>query len=243
MEWYRRSDGHDLILDGEAPHGRSGCGNITLQQPEIELRPMSRRRVPVIISIPEGVDGESYCSITVERADIQLDASPEGRARRSVMLRISPEGVTRPDMEVQDFTASREPSGAILLRTTYLNTGNVGIDPEVRYSIKNEEGTAIAQVHPQDPPFMVQAGGEGSTFAKFQRVIEPGSYTAEMYLRFAESESPIIQQTPIEILPTVAAKPAPGEEGDAELKNAEPTAPEEENGNGEDDNEGTGEDK
>jgi len=95
LEWYRAPDGKDLVLEADPPHGRSGRELITLREEEIELRPLSRRRVPITISLPPDAEGERYAAVSFDRTDIELEASPEGRARRSVLIGIHAQGTGR----------------------------------------------------------------------------------------------------------------------------------------------------
>ncbi|MFC1636891.1 hypothetical protein ACFL5Z_18865, partial [Planctomycetota bacterium] len=115
MEWYRGADGNDLVADSKVPHGRSGRDAVTLRQSEIQLRPLSRRRVPITIALTKEAAGERYVALTLDRTDVQLDASPAGRVRRSTMLRIYAEGTGQINGEITRLEAVRKPNGAVVL--------------------------------------------------------------------------------------------------------------------------------
>ena len=194
-EWIRDSEGRDTVSEKPAFHKRSGRSLVTLRQPEIELRPLSRRRVPLMISLSKEATGEFYVAVTFDREDIQLDASPEGLARRSVMVRMWAQGTGVPAAQVTRWTADRQTNGIVEFSANVRNIGNVGIVPEGSISILDAQNRTVGRVRlPPDLPF-VQAGGEGSLAAEWSQVLDSGTYTAQLTFRFDPSEPPIVKKT------------------------------------------------
>jgi len=183
-EWYRTPEGQDLVGFEAAPHGHSGGSVLTVQQPAIELPPRGRTRVPIVAEVPRGAVGERYAAICFDRPDLELDPSPEGRARRSTMVRIRAEGTGEAVAEVASFEAKRNAKGAFDLEVRCRNTGDTSFVPEIGFTIRNAVNDVIDKVPvPEQPPF-VQAGGEGVLSREWAQVVEPGEYSAEATLRY-----------------------------------------------------------
>lgn len=195
VEWYRTPGGRDLASAGKPPHGRSGRDWVKLREKQITLRPRSRQRVPVIVSLPKTAEGEAYAAVTFDRADVQLDASPAGRARRSAMLRLWAQGTGTESAKVTAFEATRRPNGALVLTVRFKNTGSLSIGPEPRFSIEDSDGRTVGKPMPPATPPAVQAGGEGIVSAEWPRVLDPGTYTAQLSLRFSPKMPPITRRT------------------------------------------------
>lgn len=195
MEWYRSPDGNDVIADMSVPHERSGRDVIKVRQPEIELRPMSRRRVPITVALPRETLGEQYCALTFDRTDVQLDASSAGRARRSTMVRIYADGTGQINGEIEKIDAFRKPNGAIKLRLQFRNIGNAGFTPEVSFRIIDENNRTVGKVAPSISPLFTQAGCEGIVSAEWSKVLDPGEYTAEATFRHSQNKPPLVERT------------------------------------------------
>jgi len=195
LEWYRAADGNDLIADSKVPHGRSGRDAVTLRQPEIQLRPLSRRRVPITIALPKEAAGERYAALTFDRADVQLDASPAGRVRRSTMVRIYAEGTGEISGQISQLEATRKPNGEIDLILQFRNTGNVGFTPDVSFRVIDENDRPLGKVTPPIHPLLVQAGCKAVVSAVWSRVLDPGEYTAEVTFRPSQNKPPLVKRT------------------------------------------------
>ena len=194
MEWYRSQDGRDLVSLEKPPHDRSGRSFVSLQEQEIELRPLSRQRVPLVVALPKGTTGERYAAVTFDRADVQLDRAPAARASRSTTIRVQEEATAAPAAQMTKFQAARTPNGTIEFTAQFKNTGNVGLVPDVSFSITDENGSAVGKVTPPGDPSFVQAGGEGTVSAEWSRVLDPGQYTGQLTFRFSPNKPPIIER-------------------------------------------------
>jgi len=206
MEWYRGADGNDLITDSVAPHGRSGRGAVEIRQPEIALRPMSRRRVPITVSLTKDAVGEQYCALTFDRTDVQLDTSPAGRARRSTMVRIYAQGTGQINGEITGLEATRKPNGAVDLILRFKNTGSIGFTPDVSFRIVDENDMSIGKISPSMAPLFTQAGCEGNISAEWSRVLDPGEYTAEVTFRPSQNKPPLVKRAKF-VVPKASVSP------------------------------------
>jgi len=206
LEWSRAADGQDRV-SAEAPsHARSGRALVRLMQPEIELAPLSRRRVPVVVSLPKEATGERYVAIAFDRADMELDASPAGRTRRSSLLRVYAQGTAKTEAAITRFDAVRQPNGAVQFRVTYQNKGNVSIAPEVSFAVLDEGGTALGKIMPSDPAAFVQAGCQGVLSAQWQRVLNPGNYRGRATFRTTRNTPPVTRYSDFVVPAAAAAK-------------------------------------
>lgn len=212
LEWMRLPDGRDLVLETEPAHGRSCRGFVDRAEEIVEIRPLSRRRLPVTVALPPDEVGESYCAILLDRVDLQLDASPRGRARRSVMLRVLAQGTTEAKAEIAGLEVVREPNGAVAFTVDVRNTGDLGIVPDVTFHLRDDRGDVVARTRPAVQPALVQAGGEARIRAEYDKVLEPGSYPADVTLRFDPNRPPITANAKIEIPSPEEARPASGDE-------------------------------
>ena len=208
-EWYRSPEGVDLVLEGEAPHGRSGRELVSLREETIELRPLSRRRVPLTIALAAEAKGERYVAVTFDRADTQLDASPQARARRSVLIGVHAQGTGTPGAEVKDFQAVRKPNGAVGLAVRFRNTGDVLVEPDVTFYIEDKDGNTVGKVSPTVGLPFVQAGGEGIVSAEWTQVLDPGKYAARVSFRYAPDRPPLSQRAEFVVPEPVGPAPEP----------------------------------
>lgn len=195
MEWHRTPNGQNLVSDEKPPHGRSGRALVDLRLPEIELRPLGRRRIPIMVAVPKDATGERYVALTFDRADLQLDTSPAARTRRSVMIRAYAQGTGTTGAEITRFEATRKPNGVIDLSVRFRNTGDIGISPEAAFTISDENGRQVGKVKPTAGSPFVQAGCEGVISAEYSRVLDPGEYTAELTFRADRNKPPVTRRT------------------------------------------------
>ncbi|NIA15248.1 MAG: hypothetical protein GWP08_14355 [Nitrospiraceae bacterium] len=203
-EWYRTSSSKDLVAFEEPPHGHSGSSILSCVNRVIELAPKSRQRIPMVVEVPRGATGERYAALCFDRADIELDQSPEARARRSTMVRIRAEGTGEFAAETVSFDAKRNPKGAFDLTVLFRNTGNIGFTPEISFAIRDAEGGTVDKVRgPEQPPF-VQAGGEGMVSREWTKVVEPGEYVAEATLRYDPDKPALTARAPFTV-PAISA--------------------------------------
>jgi len=206
MEWYRGADSNDLITESAALHGRSARDAVTLREQAIQLRPLSRCRVPITVALPKEAAGERYAALTFDRADVQLDASPAGRVRRSTMVRIYAEGTGQIIGEIMRFEATPQPNGAIDLTMQFRNTGNVGFTPEVSFRIVDEYDSPIGKVTPAMAPLLTQAGCEAVVSAEWSKVLDPGQYTAEATFRASQNKPPLVERAKF-VVPKASSSP------------------------------------
>ncbi len=211
MEWYRTADGQDMVSADVPPHGRSAREFLNLRQSEVQLRPLGRWRLPLMVELPAGATGERYAAVTFDRADVQLDASPRGLARRSATVSILARGTGTREAEVKEFEAKRMPNGALDFVVRFRNKGSVSIDPDATFNLADEDGNPIGKVSPAVRPMPVQAGGEGIVSAQWSRVLDPGRYTAQLTFRFDPNQPPIVQRTELVI-------PAEGSQDDEKME-------------------------
>jgi hypothetical protein len=195
MEWQRAPDGRDLVTEQQLGHGRSGVDRVELRLEKFELRPRGRRRVPLILSLPRKMQGERYAAVCFDRADIQLDASPRSRARRSALVQLKARGTGRASAEISEFNARRLPNGAVRLEARLKNTGNVTAEPSVRFYLDDEYGDAEGRISPNPRPAPVQAGGEALIAGRWDKVLDPGKYTARVSVRYSQNSPPLAART------------------------------------------------
>ena len=164
-------------------------------QNEIELRPMGKQRFVMTVSIPKGIDGEYYASVIFDRADTQLDNSPQSLIRRSVILSVSAQRTGKRDAEIKEFSANHKPNGAFTFTMRFKNIGGLSIDPDVSFTLTDEKGDDVGIVAPSQRPPFAQAGGEGINNADWSSVLNPGRYTVQAVFRFDPNQPPITQTT------------------------------------------------
>jgi hypothetical protein len=198
-EWYRTPNGKDLVAFEAAPHGHSGSSVLKIYQPAIELPPRGRQRVRVIADVPRGAKGERYAAICFDRPEVDLDQSPEGRARRSTTVGIRAEGTGETAAEVISFAASRNSKGAFDFTVRYHNTGEKSFIPEISFTIRNEMNEVIDSVRITEQQPFVQAGGEGLLSIEWAKVVEPGDYIAEVTLRYDPNKPPLVARSRLKI--------------------------------------------
>jgi hypothetical protein len=211
MEWSRLQDGKDLVLEEEPAHGRSGRRFLDLTDEIIEIRPLSRRRLPVIVSLPKGVAGEAYCAVLLEREDLQLDASAAGRVRRSVKMRIQAGETEETSAKITEFEVHRAPNGAVSFIAEIENTGNWSLVPDVTFHLRDGRGNVIARARPTERSQIVQAGGRIRLELEYDKVVDPGAYDADISVRFDPGKPVITKRSKFEI----AVEPAPASPADA----------------------------
>jgi len=195
MEWIRDAQGSDRVAEENPAHGRSGRALLSLRQQDIELRPLARRSLPLMVSLPKGATGERYAAVSFDRADIQLDSSPKGRVRRSSLISIEAQGTAEPQAEIAGFSANRKPNGTVDFIAEIKNTGNVGFVPEVTFTLLDSNDNSAGRIESEASPSFVQSGGESLVSAEWSRVLNPGQYTVVLTLRFDPDRSPIAQRT------------------------------------------------
>ncbi len=195
MQWYRLADGNDIISDSNELHNRSGLETIEMREKTIELRPLSRQRLPLMVTLPKQALGETYAAVTFNRTDIQLDDSAAGRTRRSTKIRIYARGTGDIIAEITKLEASRRPNGAVEMILRFNNTGDIGFVPEATFRILDEYDRAVGKVSPSVSPFLVQAGCEGMITAQWSRILDPGEYTVEVTFRPTQNKPPLVERT------------------------------------------------
>jgi len=210
FEWYRDPEGLDRVSADKPPHGRSGLAWVTLRTEKLELRPLSRQRVPVTVSLPKDADGERYAAVSFDRTDVELDDSATERTRRSARLRIWAEGTGEQGAEIVELRAARQPNGVIELAAEFKNTGTLSIAPEVQFSIWDDQGNIVGKGTPSSSVTAVQAGAEGVALAQWPRVLDPGKYSALLTLRFSQQQPPVTARTGFTVAQQPPAKPATG---------------------------------
>ena len=187
-EWYRTPAGLDIVPTGPPPHGRSGRQYVTLREATFELRPMSRQRVPVIVALPKGAVGECYAAVSFDRLDVQLDASPAGKARRSTMLRIWAQGTGAESAKLTDVKVLRKPDGLVRFAATLKNTGDLSVTPEASVTLALSDGGSLGDYKPASQPPPLQAGGQTVVVVEWPKLLEPGDYTAQLAVRYSKNK-------------------------------------------------------
>jgi len=225
MEWFRDPTGHDQVLATSPAHGRSLKDYLELREPEIELSPRSRRRVPVSIAPPADATGEGYAAVYFDRPDMQLDASPESRARRSCLMRVRAGKTGTVEGRIEEFTAVQEPSGVVTMRGVVRNTGTLSIRPDVRFSVLDDQGRTLSKPLPAESDFAIQAGAAGLFTVSWPQVLEPGDYDCVITVRYAAGLPPIFRRTKFAAgMVRTLSEPAP-EEGSQVVDESPSTAP------------------
>jgi hypothetical protein len=208
VEWFRDPVGRDLVSSDKPSHDHSGRDWATLREETMTLRPLSRQRVIVTISPPKTAVGERYLALTFDRVDVQLDASPIGRARRSARLRLWVQGTGEEKAAIAAFEVNRKADGTMEFVARCRNTGDMSIQPEASFAIQREDGNSIGKVAPMTQPAIVQAGGEGIIKAYWPRVLSPGTYRGELTLRYSGNKPPIVRRIEFSVPPLPTTQPA-----------------------------------
>ncbi|MEW6744667.1 MAG: hypothetical protein AB1486_18075 [Planctomycetota bacterium] len=214
LEWSRGPGGRDVALSGDPGHGRSARGYVEIRNPEVDLLPLARSRVPIMVALPRSAEGEWYCALSFDRDDVQLNASPEARARRGAMLSIHAAGTGTKVAEISGLKAMRKPNGAQVFTVEFRNTGDLGFAPDVTFYLRDDRGDAVAKTTPPSAPAMVQAGAAGRVSTELATAVEPGTYRLEVALKFDPRKPPLVQQVEVEIAPVLRPVEAAGA-GDA----------------------------
>ena len=198
-DWFRTPSSIDLVAYENPPHGHSAANVLTVSPPEVVLPPNGHRRVTVQALVPPGARGERYAAVCFERADWERKVEPRARTRQSCLVRVQVERTQRPAAEVLNFSAIRNARGAYDLAVDFKNTGNVAFSPELSFLIRGADNTVADRVRvPEIPPF-VQAGAEGLVKREYDKVLEPGRYTAEVTLRFDPDIPPLVERAKFEV--------------------------------------------
>ncbi len=195
MEWYRGPDGKDIVSDEQPPHKRSGKVLLNLKQQEFELSGLSRRRIPVVFSLPKEAAGDKYASVTFERTDVSSENSLKTRLQRSVLIRTYAQGTGTADADITQFEAVHKPNGVVDLCVRFSNTGDISITPEASFRITDKDGNSKGNLKPEALLSFVQAGSEGVIKAQWTRVLDAGDYIAELSFRIARNKVPLIKRT------------------------------------------------
>ncbi len=172
---------------------------LKLQEQQLDLQPLSRRRVPFFVTMPTGSEGEYDGAVTFERADVQLDASPRERSRRSTLVRARAQGTGRTAADILDFRAERQPNGAVRFTARLRDTGSLSIIPEPVFYVDDEHNNHVGKVAPAVQPAFVQAGAEAVLSAEYTRVLDPGAYEAELALRFDPDKPVLVRRASLSV--------------------------------------------
>ncbi|MCG3178535.1 MAG: hypothetical protein BIFFINMI_00863 [Phycisphaerae bacterium] len=221
VQWQRLPDGSDAVGIGDPAHGRPGLEWVKLGQETVELRPLTRQRVPLTVVLPKDATGERYAAVLFNRADIKLDASSHGQARRSAMLRIGAQGTGSMVADVAEFTASRQPSGAVLFAARVRNSGDVSIRPEVRVSLSTPAAQPVGMAPPVTP-LAIQAGSEAVVPILWTQALNPGEYIASVSVQYAERKPAVVKAVRFTVPTPQAAGDPPTSQPDGSPK---PPAP------------------
>lgn len=187
MEWVRQADGADHVLPGKPEHGRSVVECITLRLDAMQLRPLGKTRIPITLTLPEGFSGEGYAAVVFDRADRELTDAPDQVARRSTRIRALASRTGQAAVELLSFTAQRAPNGVIEFLAPIANRGDMGIFPDVSLSIQNIENTEVGRITlPDLRNSLVQAGAERLIRSEYRKILDPGSYTALLTIRYGD---------------------------------------------------------
>ena len=187
-EWGRAPAGADLVTDEPAAHGRSAREFIQLPNAAVEVAPRSRARFPIVVTLPVAAAGEFYAAVCFDREDLDLDKSPESRMRRSALITIAAQGSAQSAASIQKFTALQNAKGAVEFTVEYNNTGNVNFAADLSVSVMDANNAILGRIRPSEPPPYVQAGGKGLICVNWTQVLDPGSYTGVLSLRFDQNK-------------------------------------------------------
>lgn len=187
-EWGRNPAGADLVTDDASAHGRSAREFIQLTNSLIEVAPRARARFPLVLALPDGANGESYAAVCFDREDMQLDARPEARMRRSALITVAAQGSMESAAAIKSFTARQNAKGAIEFTAEYNNTGNVNFTADLSITVMDATNAILGRIRPSEPPPFVQAGGTGLIRVNWTQVLDPGAYTGALSLRFDQNK-------------------------------------------------------
>ncbi len=205
-EWYRNPANLDLVAHEAPPHNHSGAAVLMVTPNQIELPPCGHRRVSVRAAIPRGALGERYAAVYFETEDTSADESPRSRARHSTLVRLRAEGTLEAAAEVVSFEVRQNEKGAYDFVADFRNTGNTGFIPEVSITIRDADNVTVERLRQNEAPPFVQAGGEGAVEMEFDRVLEPGQYTAELTLRYDANQPALSARTQLNVPERLAAR-------------------------------------
>ena len=194
-EWIQESDGSNLVITDKTKQDRSAAEWLQLRYTNLELMPLSIRKIPILVDIPRDASGERYAAITFDRKDIDLDDSPRGCAKRSVLLQVLAQGTGKPSAKVETLTASLKSNGVIELSTQVKNNGNIGFTPEVVFRIIDQFNHEIGRLRATEEQTFIQAGSLGMVAMEWDKILDPGKYKVELNLRFDPNLPVIVEQT------------------------------------------------
>ena len=208
LQWQRDAEGKDLVTDVDQPAPRTALPMLDLQQKQIELRPLSRQRVPFVVTMPRGSEGEYYGAVAFDREGVQLDNAPNERSRRSTLVRALAQGTGATGAQVLDFQALRQSNGAVRFTARLRNTGDLSIAPQPVFYIDDANNIRVGNVAPAVQPAFVQAGAEAVLSAEYTHVLDAGAYSAELALKF-DPDKPVLTQRASFKVPAVSPVGAP----------------------------------
>lgn len=198
-EWYRSPQGEDLIVGEIPPHKRSAANMLLISRKDFKVLPRSKRRVPVTVALPRNARGEYYAALVFDRPEIELENSPEALLRRSILIRVSGMEKSQQSLIIEKFTVRLQATGALLFELKYTNTGEVGVTPEIKVSIRDSNGKEVGKIHPRIPNNFIQAGAERLIQFEWRQILDPEHYTAELTLHFDPQKPPITKRAEFDI--------------------------------------------
>ncbi len=199
MEWQRNDLGFDLVKNESAEHGHSASDWLSLRITEFELAPLGRRQVPLSIHLPKSAEGEGYAAVTFSRSGTQLDESPKGLAKRSVLVQVGARGTARPNADIEKIWVIKQSNGTYNLLAGIRNTGNIGYVPDISFKLIDKFNNDLGRKKPINKSGLIQAGGTGLLEANWSEVLPPGEYTMEVVLRYDPNSPPAIKRKKINI--------------------------------------------
>jgi len=197
--WVRNASGEDLvtILDSTPTESL-----LSLRQSEFELPPLGKRQVPLVVALPKDKVGETFAAVTFNRPDRPLGNTPHECARRSVLVRMIPSGTLSPAGEITALTSSRRPTGVLDFKTSIKNTGNSSWEPEIILDIMGKNGQSAGRVYGKsEQMFRILPGGSANFTLSYDQILEAGTYTAQLMLRFDPNKPAITKDAKFEVPP------------------------------------------
>ena len=199
-EWYRSPQGEDLIVGEIPPHKRSAANMLLISKENFKVLPRSKRRIPVTVALPRNARGEYYAALVFDCSEVELENNPEALLRRGILIRVSSMEKSQQSLIIEKFTVRRQATGALLFGLKCRNTGEVGVSPEIKVSIRDSNGKEAGKIYPRMPNEFIQAGTERLIQFEWRQIIDPGHYTAELTLRFDPEKPPITKRAEFDIL-------------------------------------------
>ena len=157
---------------------------IIIEDREFSVEPRTSRRVPVIIKVPEGVEGSRYASISIDA--YSPDTGATSHCTTDVLALIP--GEVKRLATIKRFECNID-AGEV--RVSLLNTGNIHIIPEGDVIITDIYNNKIETVKLKSRDRIIIPGSEGLLTGELRRKLTLGDYRAGATIEYGGKEKAV----------------------------------------------------